>query len=99
MGQTFPKGCAGSDLVRLDQFGNALLQTVAGFEAGGLDLGIGHDVVALVGILSDGRFRDVEIGKLLLDLLAQLALGNVGLAQPDIVGLIFSCAQNGPGNT
>ena len=55
------------DLVALDQFGNRRLQGDLRLEARRLDLGVAHDVVALVRVLADGRLDDVEVRHLLLD--------------------------------
>ena len=63
-------GVARQHLERLDQFRDALLQAAAGLETGGLDLGIGDDIIALVGVLPQGRLRILEVGDLPADLLA-----------------------------
>ena len=55
------------NLVALDQFGDAFGQGPLRLEAGGFNLGVTDHVVALIGILADGRLHDREGGDLFFD--------------------------------
>ncbi len=65
---------------------NALVQADRRPEAGGLDPLVAHDVVALVGILAHVGHHERELRDVLLDLLAELPLADVRVAQADVVG-------------
>src|SRR5882672_8245755 len=73
--------------VALYQFTDAGIERNARLVAGRLNLGVGHDVVTLVGILADGRFDERKLGNLLLDDLAQLLLRDVGFRQSNVENL------------
>src|SRR5487761_1884281 len=60
--------------IALDELADAIIERISRRVAGGLDLGVGDDVVALVGILADRRFQIDEFRKLRLDARAEFGL-------------------------
>ncbi len=58
-------------------------------KTGPFDLLVGHDVVALIGVLADWRLDENKVRHLLLDPLAQFALRQIGVGKTDIVRLVF----------
>src|ERR1043165_684625 len=59
------------DLIGADQFADPVVERVARLEARLLDLLVGDDVVALVGVLAHRRLEEREAGGVGLDLLAE----------------------------
>ena len=58
--------------VALDQFPDAVIERICRLESRRLDLRVGDDVIALIGVLADWRLQKQEIGEVPLDGLAQL---------------------------
>src|SRR5689334_15449130 len=74
------------DRVALDQLADAAVEPPLGAEARACEPRVRHDVVALVRVLADRRLDVHEARHVLLDRLAQLDLGEVGLVEADVVG-------------
>ena len=70
--------------IALDQFLDAVVERVIGGEAGGLDLFVGHDVVAFVRVFADFGFQDDEIGDVLLDFFAQFLFDRLASDRPTL---------------
>src|SRR4051812_24541958 len=85
------------DRITLDQLPDAGIERVSGPVSCGLDLVVGDDIVSLVGILADGSLEEDEARELLADLGAQLQLREVGVAQADVISLIFHGVESAQG--
>src|SRR3954462_11398552 len=68
------------DRVTLDQLVDAGSERIPGPESGGLDPLVGDDVVALVGVLADGRLEVDEAWHMLADLGTKLQLREIRVA-------------------
>lgn len=88
--------------ITLDQFPDTHFQGENGLVAGFLNLLIGNNVVALIRIFSYRCFKEEKRRNFLLNDLAELFLGNIGIGEPHIEDLslhgpeILQAMQEGP---
>ena len=70
--------------IALDEIADALIKRMGRLKARRLNLGVGHDIVALVRVLPDGGIEKDKIWNLFLDTLAKFPLGDVRIGQAEI---------------
>lgn len=86
-------------MVAFDEFADAVVEGELGAPACGEDAGVGDDVIAFVWVFANWGFKEDEIGEVLLDFLAELELGEVGVFEADVVGAATHGGEVGDGKS